>query len=559
MIEGPTASRRPWVRALGAFALYLAGSIAIWGLPVVGHLGSRYVAVEGGDPDFYRWALAWTPRALAAGESPLFSSLIYAPDGARLAWTALTPGAAIVMWPITAAFGTLVSYNVLMLLAPALAGWAAYLACTRLTQAFWPSLIGGALFAFSTYMAGHMQAHLNLVLIFPVPLAVYLTIRRIEGSLGPVAFVALLSVTLLGLFLLATELFATTTLFGTIGLVLALAAAGADRRRVLAAALQVGAALAIVTAVVFAPYLLPALRNAPSDSIRSPERAAADLAGWVIPRTETAIGGGTFARVTQHFTASVLEDGSYMGVALVALVVGFAVTERRRRSTWAVVAFVGVVVLLSLGTVLHLGGHEIGPMPTAALWDLPLIKHATPQRFPAYAALAIGVVAAVWIARGPGSWIRWTLAVLGLVSLLPSVSTPPWFPEDRVPAFFTSGAFRDVLREGEIVFVIPGHNGEEMLWQSQADFAFAMPEGYVGALPDEEYRTEKLFRGLSAEERRPFMPSPEELRAWIDERGTTAVILGDVARPRFQALLVEAGLRLAYEGEGVSVWRVANA
>src|SRR4029077_8904297 len=128
-----------------------------------------------------------------------------------------------VLWPVTRAFGSLVSYNVLMLLAPALAAWAAYLVCPRLTHAFWPSLLGGYLFGFSTYMVGQMDSHVNLVLIFPVPLVLYLVIRRLEGPIGIVAFLAWSFVTLLGLFSISTELFATTALFGAIAFVLALA------------------------------------------------------------------------------------------------------------------------------------------------------------------------------------------------------------------------------------------------------------------------------------------------------------------------------------------------
>ena len=45
---------------------------------------------------------------------------------------------------------------------------------------------------------------------------------------------------------------------------------------------------------------------------------------------------------------------------------------------------------------------------------MPLLQHATPQRFPAYAALGLGVVAALWVARGRGraAWVRWAVAGL---------------------------------------------------------------------------------------------------------------------------------------------------
>src|SRR4029077_20100105 len=104
---------------------------------------------DGQDARFFRWALGWVPWAIEHGRNPMFTDRVFAPDGVSLTWTAVIPGAAIVLWPVTRAFGCVVSYNGLMLLAPALAAWAAYLVCHRLTHAFWPSLLGGYLFGFS--------------------------------------------------------------------------------------------------------------------------------------------------------------------------------------------------------------------------------------------------------------------------------------------------------------------------------------------------------------------------------------------------------------------------
>ena len=82
--------------------------------------------------------------------------------------------------------------------------------------------MGGFLFGFSTYINQHMRAQLNLVLIFFVPLAVYLVIRRVESSIGRIVFVVLLALVLAGQFSTSTEVFATMTLFGALAYVGAL-------------------------------------------------------------------------------------------------------------------------------------------------------------------------------------------------------------------------------------------------------------------------------------------------------------------------------------------------
>jgi len=202
---------RPIWLGLAAFFLFLVASFVVFGSPIVGGHQERYVGNgSAGDPIFDEWALGLTPWELSHGHVPLRTDRILAPEGADLTWVTSMPGPAFVMWPVTKAFGSLASYNILMILAPALAAWAAYLLCYRLTRRYAASLVGGAMFGFSAYMTGHMHGHLNLVLVFLIPLGVYLVVRHVEGSLGSRAFVGWLALVLVGLFTVFTELAATT-------------------------------------------------------------------------------------------------------------------------------------------------------------------------------------------------------------------------------------------------------------------------------------------------------------------------------------------------------------
>jgi len=536
-----------------AFLMYLLGSILIWGSPVIGHLSSRYVAIgRVGDPDYFRWALAWTPRAISHGSSPLHTGYVFAPNGIDLTWSTLIPGPAIVAWPITAVFGTLVSFNILMLVAPALAAWAAYLVCRRITDRFWPAFAGGYLFGFSSYMAGHMESHLNLVLIFPVPLAVYLVVRRVEGSVGPWAFVGWLTLTLVGLFSISLETFATTTLFGTIAFA-AFFVARTDRARIARTALLSIVALTITGGIIFLPYVAPALGKQPTNLGRAD--ASADLLGFVVPRDQTLIGGTLLEPVSDRFTARVDEDGSYLGVAGIILLIGFGITERRRRSTWALLFFVVAGMLLSLGSVMHIGGRPAFVMPGAVISHMPLIKHATPDRFTAYVALASSVIAAIWLARGRGvsAWIRWSIVLVMGLMLLPSVRTPPWHFSDRTPAFFSSGASAAFLRPNENVAILAGEKGESMSWQATAGFTFRMPWGYVG-IGSLAAQDESMAEDLFAEGGHAPQSAAGFTRA-LARHGVTVVVVGDQALPTFEGLLRSAGLGGVYHGEGVSIWR----
>jgi len=558
----PAHSRVDRLRGIGsagkgacAFLVYLALTCLVWLPPIGGAIASRYVGDGWADARLYRWGLGWTPWAILHLHSPLFASNVFAPDGLNLTWVTFVPSLGIVSYPLQRLVGSLVTLNVLMLLAPALAAWATYLVCHRLTGRFWPSLLGGLFLGFSSYMAGHMVDHLNLVMIFPVPLAVYLVIRRVEGSLGTIAFVGWLAADLLFLFGVSTELFATATLFGAVAFVIALLFAGRELPRLLRVAVLTAGAYLIV-GVLLLPVVLDAVHHEPSGVLRPVDKTSIDLASWITPRNHEAIGGDRFTDVTSRFTASSQEDAGYVGVAAVVMLGGFLITERRRRSTWALFAFLVVVAALASGPVLRVLGQATITMPGKLLTDVPLLQHATPQRFPVYAAMALGVIAAVWVSRGSGwtAWLRWAIAGLAAVALVPAPDPSQFHAYGTTPGFFTSGDVRVQIGEGENVWAITERPGTELEWLASSGFWYRVPQGYVGPVPA-VYEGQPLYRGLAGVQLNPYVPRPADLAAWLTDRGVTATLLDDDVAWKFSYLLQTVGMKEVHQGDGVSVWR----
>lgn len=545
---------RPSLLASIAFLAYLFVSLVVWALPVGFDLATRHVGAGGTDVRFYMWAMDWTPHALTNGLDLFRTNLLYAPGGVDLIWTAAVPGPGIVLWPITEAFGPLASVNVAMLLAPASAGWAGFLVCRRVVGAFWPSLIGGYLMGFSSYMVGQMVGHENLVLIFPAILGVYLVIRVVEGSLRWFVFVPLFTLTILFLFACSTELLATASLFGGLAMLGALAAYPEAWRRILRAVLLSGASYGLA-ALLLLPVLMPAFRESPSEPLRDPEKASVDLYSFVVPRTTMRIGGERFEDVSFQFTAKQGEDGGYVGIGLIAMMIAFAVWGWRHRETWLLLGFVLVVALFSLGPTLHVRGVPGSSLPGGFLTRIPLLQHATPQRFGAYLAVAVGVIAALWLARdeGPLRPIRWGLVLIGALMLLPAVDAPPRGRPIVVPRFFAEGTYREHLEPGEIVFAIPTRKADEMVWEAAADHSFPLAQAYIGAIP-EEYLGEGLSKGLALIQPNPYIPPVKVFSRYMSEHRVSVIVSSVRATPKFEELLREGG----WEPERVAdvfVWR----
>ena len=85
--------------------------------------------------------------------------------------------------PLTALLGPVASFDIAAVLLPAVSAWTAYLLCRHLTGRFWPSLVGGYLFGFSSYMLGHVLGQPQLTAMFAIPLVALVVVKAVEGTL----------------------------------------------------------------------------------------------------------------------------------------------------------------------------------------------------------------------------------------------------------------------------------------------------------------------------------------------------------------------------------------
>lgn len=550
---------RSGVAALG---IYLAIAVALFGVAILPRPASTFIgSVVGNDASAYIWFLAWWPHAILHGLNPFRPDIVWAPTGYNLAWSASVPGLAILMSPVTLAFGPVVAYNIANLLSPATSAWAAFLLCRRFAGGFWPALVGGYIYGFSTYVLGHLQGHLNMAPAFVTPLVVYLVIRRLDGAVSPRRFVAELAALLVLQFTLFTEIFATLTLFGGLAFLLALAMLEpAMRARLWRMVGPIATAYALA-AVALLPYLYHLFAfGFPRQQIHEMEPYSIDLLNFVIP-TPIAFFHRVFLPVAKAFTGNFSESVGYVGLPLVAIAYLFGRSHGGTRAgRWALVTL-GVVCVAAMGPNLHIAGIRTIALPWAFAIKLPLINHAATGRFMMYAFLILAVIAAVWLAGGAAwAWLRWTLAALAVACLLPSVWYWPlrsaWAADLDVPAFFASGTYRSHLAPGQNTLVIPySERGNSSLWQAYTGMYFRMAGGYVGVAAPEFLRWPIVYTLYSG----GLMPNHgPQLRAFLDAHDVRTVIVADGTEGPWPKLLATLGVEPRRVG-GVSVYQVPGA
>ena len=532
MSESGTAPARAsgWRGGAAALLIYLGLSTLLFGRASGGGLSSFYVG-NGPDPPQSIWFLAWWAHALANRVNPLFTHALWAPGGFNLAWTTNIPLAAWLMLPVTRALGPVAAYNILCLLCPAVVGWAAFVLCRHIVREFGPALLGGFVFGFSPYLLCKLLGDIDLALVPMLPLAAYLTLRALDGTMRRPTFVVLLALVLGAQLLLFIEIFATMTMSAAMAIAIALLVTGEDDRgriRALIAPIALSYALAIT---LLAPYLYYLFAfGFPHGAIWSTSTGSIDLLNFLVPVPTNALGRLDAMRaISVNFRAGIYDTDAYLGLTLVAAI---AMAWRRwdEPAVRLLILFAAAIGVLAMGSWMQVGGHFVVPMPWMIVSALPLIAKAIPARLAVYMYLAIAILCAMWMStrpRGASDYatVKWLAGALIALSLLPTLDASFWATALATPEFFSAGLYRRYLQPDETVVILPyGFEGDGMLWQALSAFQFRMAGGYTGFAPPipAEYARWPIVDALY--EVAPIPDAAGQFKAFLKSHSVGAVI-----------------------------------
>jgi hypothetical protein len=449
----------------------------------------------------------------------------------NLAWTTSIPIPSLLLIPITRVFGIFASFNLLSLLAPMTAAWTTYLLVHRATRRWWPSLAAGLVFALSPLETTQLaMGHVNLSLTALVPLAAYLVVRQLEGSLRPRTFVLLLGFVLASEFGISTEVFATTTLFGSIALLLLYVFDRGGRP-----AIQRCAALVVVgylmAGILASPMLVAAFARPHPPGVASSAGSATPISGvrTVVPHARSLADRFLHPGSQSSLSAAVL-----VGVPLLAVLLHLAWRKRREPVLRALAATALVALICSAGIVV-VGSTEL-PSPWALATHLPFLRLVRPQRLTMFAWLIAAVGVGVWLAEGKRSWRRWGAAGLVLASMLPAIWWGGW--TSVIPTSPLVVAANRYLSYGQNVAVVAGPPPGSLqledlayptVWQVESNFSFRLANAYVGSFgPTLPIAVRRFVL------KQPLLPGQAaEVVAWLRRTGVGAVM---VMRPTPEAV-----------------------
>lgn len=164
---------------------YVLLSVLFFGYPALTYISKYYIG-GGIDPTQYIWSFEWIKYCILHLKNPFYTSFMWSPHGFNLTGSTAVIGAAFLAAPLTLLIGPVASYNIVMILLPALAAFSMFILLKLITGKIVPSILGGYVFGFSTYMINQMSSHMHLVLVFLIPLMFYLFLLKTKNYNEPI-------------------------------------------------------------------------------------------------------------------------------------------------------------------------------------------------------------------------------------------------------------------------------------------------------------------------------------------------------------------------------------
>ena len=449
----------------------------------------------GADSILYSWYFKEIQESLWSGHSPLFTTAMNAPTGLNIMWNTAIILPALLMTPVTAAFGATTSVGLLMIAAPLTAAGICYWVLHKLTGHLAGAAVGATLYGFGPFyngQQGHLHltlgaAFLPLILWFGYQLVVPGTRswRQIGWRLGVVVGVTML---------ISEEIVAIAGLVALVSVVaLAIRYRREARARLPFVVKSVGWAAGVAVCIC-GPALAYQFLGPLAITKGIHSSLSLDLLSTVRPGSSFLFSTSSTAAANRRFATDGVENTGYLGVLLiVAAVLAVVVllrTGQRHLAFW-LGSTATLALALSLGTTVRVDGVQTWiPMPWLLFCRLPVVDTLVPARFSVAtvlfvsALLAFAVAALSRVDLGPRT-TRVRLGGAALVVLALVACWPARGSQDRVvvstPAFFTSNAV-DTITPGAVVLALPqapsSGAAAVMKWQIDADLRFSIIGGY---------------------------------------------------------------------------------
>jgi hypothetical protein len=461
--------------------------------------------IRAGDLDQMVWYLSWTPHAILHWQNLFATNWLNYPNGVNLAQNTSAPFLGLLTAPLTLTVGPVASLNLLMWLAFPLSALSMFIVLKRWIGWNVAAFVGGALYGFSPYVVAQSVNHLNLAFV-PLPplilLCAYETVR--PGAERSLRWGIGLGALLVAQFYISPEIAATSILVLFVsGAALALGNVHEVLPAIRRGAKGVSFAAGIAVVGVAYPAWMMAAGPSRYRGPAYPGGVSADLLGIIAPTSMQKVVPGSLSGVGSHLLfGNISENGSYLGLGLVVLLLVLLVVCRSNRWIRFTAVMAMVTTILSLGPRLIVDNHTTSiPLPWSLFQHFSLSDDILVVRLSLYTALFASLWTGLAMAELRTQWSATVhsppappdktrrhiglplalggLALISVLALVPAWPSPT--APSSVPSFFTSSAV-DRVPYGSVALISPYPSVAEVqpqMWQAVAGFPFRIIGGYA--------------------------------------------------------------------------------
>lgn len=446
-------SKLRFLSAKPAVFIYFFILSCVWTYPIIFRLNNRVLGFHDAFQNI--WNLWWVKTALIdLHTSPFYTNYIHWPKGVSLLFHTLTLTNSVIAIPLQYFLDLISTYNLLMVLNIAFAGFGTYLLANYLTKNKFAAFMAGYIVAFSPYLFSRTLGHLNLISFGWVPLFIYFYLKMLKGQtrwfvpaifLGLVAFTDLYYFYFTCLFLIIHWIY--LTIF--------------ERKTLKENYVRLGL-MVLASAILLSPYIgtlvYQKLTNADFNfGGHNPMLYSLDTLALVTP--------GLTSHFKEHFVnfwqTWSWESQGYLGFSVLFLVIFGLIKIRSREVFFWLVIFL-IFIIFSLGPYLQIKGVTFKNIPLPyflAEKYIPFLSfQGVASRFMSFAYLALAILAAyslAYILR------KITLIKIIIVIVLISAIGVEYWPTSPVLSQIPISNFYDTLSKDKNDYAILDLSFEE--------------------------------------------------------------------------------------------------
>ncbi len=418
------APEKEWPKNALVATFYFVASL-IMTYPLMFRLGGEWLATY--DPDTYvkLWDIWWLRKVLQEGQSLMYTSYLFFPEGVDLSFHSISYVAAGLAVLFTAITDTITAYNLTIFLAVFTAALSGYWMAREVQLSRPAAWLAGAIYAFAPYHMAHSGGHPDLAFLAPIPIALIFIRRALLKGSYRYAFYGALMVFVAAL----TSLYILNLLFFTL-LSLFVFWAFSERRWQNGRFWKTGLVFGFLTTSLVSLRLWPILTNLSGLSQAIEQKYVADatqtdLLAFVTPSHFNPFFEPYVKEIVESFEMN-QKWPAYLGfVPLVLVMIGLIRRKNWREYVpWLTTAI--LFFLLALGPILRVNGqtYENLKLLYAYLdWFPPIRTIGRPDFFvlglllPFAICAAIGLEKARFLLIGQ-SFLRSTITLLIIFTVM---------------------------------------------------------------------------------------------------------------------------------------------